>query len=408
MEARRSPPARAVAVKPMTSASRRPVILTTVGHYLPGFRAGGPVRSIAHLVEHLADEFDVRILTSDRDLGDEAPYPGVEPDRWIPVGSARVHYTSPARQGPRGMAAILRDVPYDVLYLNSCFSPRFTVLPLALRRLGVVPRRPTVLAPRGEFSPGALALKAPKKRSYLALGRAAGLFSGLRWQASTAHEAADIARVIGAGVPVSVACDLPAARDGTEPAHTPRQPGEPLRVAFVSRLSPKKNLDYALKVLQQVKAPVRFTIRGPAEDAAYAAACRHLAAQLGENVAVDWAGPVAPEQVGELFAAHDLFFFPTRGENYGHVIAEALAAGTPVLIADTTPWRGLAEAGIGDDLPLDDPAAFAARIEAFAAEPAEIAQARRARAAAYVRQEARLSADILANRTMFRAALGVT
>ena len=52
------------------------------------------------------------------------------------------------------------------------------------------------------------------------------------------------------------------------------------------------------------------------------------------------------------------FFFPTLGENYGHVIYEALDSGCPVLISDQTPWRGLSEVGAGWDLPLDKPDLF--------------------------------------------------
>lgn len=390
----------------MTPPPRRPVILTSASHYLPGFRAGGPVRSIAHLVEHLADEFDFRILTSDRDLGDDAPYAGVEPDRWVSVGRAQVHYTSPAQLTPLALARIIRAVPHDLLYLNSFFAPRFSILPLVLRRLGVLAGVPTVMAPRGEFSEGALALKATKKRGYLALGRAFGLFRNLRWQASSEFEARDIFRLIGDGANVEIACDLTAELDDVTPVHVARGSGEPLRIVFVSRISPKKNLDYALKVLSQVCAPIQFTICGPAEDADYVKLCRALAAQLGSHVRVEWADAVPADRIGELFAAHDLFLFPTRGENFGHVIAEALAAGTPVLVSDATPWRGLAAAGVGEDLPLSDPAAFAARIDTLAGEGRDAAAARRARAVAFIRARQQQGGDVLANRLLFRRALG--
>lgn len=71
-------------------------------------------------------------------------------------------------------------------------------------------------------------------------------------------------------------------------------------------------------------------------------------------------------------AEHDLFFLPTRGENYGHVVAEALAAGTPVLLSDTTPWRNLHELQVGWDLPLEDIEGFRNAIdEAACKSPAE-------------------------------------
>ena len=48
-----------------------------------------------------------------------------------------------------------------------------------------------------------------------------------------------------------------------------------------------------------------------------------------------------------------MFFLPTLGENFGHVIAES-----PVLISDQTPWRNLKNHGVGWDLPLNDPDSF--------------------------------------------------
>ena len=68
---------------------------------------------------------------------------------------------------------------------------------------------------------------------------------------------------------------------------------------------------------------------------------------------------------------YDVFFFPTKGENYGHVIAEALCAGLPIVIADTTPWRNLQNLGIGWDLPLSNPDAFSAALDELATMPAE-------------------------------------
>jgi glycosyltransferase involved in cell wall biosynthesis len=76
---------------------------------------------------------------------------------------------------------------------------------------------------------------------------------------------------------------------------------------------------------------------------------------------------IPPARVIEALAFQDLFFLPTLGENYGHAIVDSLLAGTPVLISDQTPWRGLAAARAGWDLPLGDPAAFAAVIARAAA-----------------------------------------
>ena len=62
-------------------------------------------------------------------------------------------------------------------------------------------------------------------------------------------------------------------------------------------------------------------------------------------------------------ARYDLFYLPTLGENFGHVIAEALGCGLPVLIADTTPWRNLQQQKLGWDISLSLPDQFVAAVE---------------------------------------------
>lgn len=52
-------------------------VLTFVGYYPPACKAGGPIRSIANLVECLGHEFDFRVVTPDRDAGDTGPFEGI-------------------------------------------------------------------------------------------------------------------------------------------------------------------------------------------------------------------------------------------------------------------------------------------------------------------------------------------
>ena len=65
-------------------------------------------------------------------------------------------------------------------------------------------------------------------------------------------------------------------------------------------------------------------------------------------------------------AKNHLFFLPTLGENFGHIILEAFCAGCPVLISDQTPWRDLEEKGVGWNLPLDQPELFREVLQRFA------------------------------------------
>jgi glycosyltransferase involved in cell wall biosynthesis len=338
-------------------------VLILADYYLPGSRAGGPIRSLANLVESLGDEFTFRLVTRDRDCGGERAYPGVEPDRWQRVGKAQVLYLSPRRTSLACWQRLLSRTPYDVLYLNSFFSSQFTIKPLLLRRLGLVPRRATVLSPKGELAASALAIKNRKKRLFATLAQRVALYRGLTWQASSAYEAADIARHWASPSPddLLIAPDMaaPVSRQAPPPS---KKPGA-LAAAFLSRIVPVKNLDGALSVLAEVSGDIDFTIYGPVEDTAYWASCEERIAALPPRVRVRCVGAVSPRDVPGLLCRQHLFFLPTRGENFGHAIVEALAAGCPVLIGDQTPWRNLRECQAGWDLPVDRPDLFRAALQ---------------------------------------------
>src|SRR5699024_8494676 len=109
---------------------------------------------------------------------------------------------------------------------------------------------------------------------------------------------------------------------------------------------------FALRTLTRVEGDVRLDIYGPIEDKTYYSECKGLMDSLPDNCEVNYLGAVAPNDVRKVMTNYDLLFLPTRGENYGHVIFEALAAGLPVLISDRTSWNDLEDAGVGWTLPL--------------------------------------------------------
>lgn len=362
---------------PPNAERQKPVVLIFLGHYLPGYRAGGPIRSIANLVEALGDEYEFRVVTSDRDLGDGQPYPHVPLGQWMAVGKAHVIYLRVRWDWVWRCRALLREVKPDLVYVNSFFSRAFSMAAImAWRTLPRTHRPGLVLAPRGEFSKGAIGLKWMRKQTYLLLAKLFGCHSSIVWHASTAFEGNDIDREVGiqkkmamagpipgvSGALIATALDLPAPRDG-RPVPFRAKPKGVLRIAFLSRIVPMKNLAFALEILKGLRGQVKFTVYGPAEDAAYWALCRKQIAEMPDNVTVEHVGAIAHEDVFDTLRSNDILLFPTLGENFGHVIVEALQAGCPVAISDRTPWRNLAAAGVGWDLPLDDIGAFQAVVQ---------------------------------------------
>ncbi len=383
----------------------RPTILIFVATYLPGYKSGGPLQSISNLVEHLGDKFQFRVITSDRDLGGIDPYPGIKPGQWQTLGKAQVCYLSPEMQILRVFARLLRETPHDIVYFNSFLNSRFTTRPLLAQRLHLAQSRPTVIAPRGEFSEGALSLKSNKKRIFMLVARLIGLHSGLTWQASSEHEAADIQNLLGhLAHDIQVARNFPRRTSAVVPLGL-RQKDAPLRVVYLSRIVPMKNLVFALEVLAKVKVPVIFSIYGPYEDATYWARCEAVIARMPSHIQVRAHGPVDTSQVMQILSGQDLFFLPTLGENYGHVIAEAFMAGLPVLVSDQTPWRRLAESGIGADLALHDHAPFARWIDSLSAMNKNEVTKLKKRVAKKAAQISDISATMRANVNLFESRL---
>ncbi len=342
----------------------KPTILTFVKYYLPGFKSGGPVRSISNMVEALGDEFEFRIVTSDRDFLDVVPYPRITQDAWIRVGKAFVYYVSPERRKLLTWARLIRDTPHAVLYLNSLFDPMYSLLPLLARKLVGSLARPIVVAPRGECYPGALSVKKWKKEVFLVIARIVGLYGNVVWHASTEDEAELIRRRFGGAVRLAIARDLPSKSRQQETSREAIDTPGPLRIIFLSRISRKKNLDFALRVLAKTPVRIQFDIWGIWDDLNYWKKCEDQIQFLPDHVTACYRGVADHSEVCKILREYDLLFLPTRGENYGHVIAEAFSVGTPVLLSDQTPWRNLRSEGVGWDLPLGNgEAAFLEAIE---------------------------------------------
>lgn len=339
----------------MTVDSRTRV-LVFIGAYLPGFKGGGPVTSIRNLVDRLSDEIAFRVVAPDRDLFSETAYPDMPVREWTQLGKEKVLYLPPTPLNVLDVLTTLRLTPHDVVYLNSFFSPRYTIPVLILRRLGLIPRRPVVLAVRGEFAPAALALKSKKKQAYLKLAQKIGLLRNVIFHATNPIEEDRIRTVLGPNVRTHLA--PPLARVPNPVEREVKSGSGPLQLVFLGRVAPMKNLDYALEVLAEVSIPTEFTIYGPLEDEQYWKLCQGLIAKLPAHINVKYGGSLDPAEVPETLGQYDLLFLPTRGENFGHVIAEALAAGCPVLISDQTPWQDLEENKCGWTLPLEDRTRF--------------------------------------------------
>ena len=332
----------------------------------PGFKAGGVVRAVVNLVEALAQDIDISIVTSDRDHLDTAPYPGIAVNRWTQRGGYRVFYLSPGAPGYLHLGRILRDPAWDVVHISGVFDPLYTLWPLAALRTVPASRRPRViLQPHGMLGEGALRLKKRKKQIFLSTARQFGFFDGVVWHATSGLESAEVRAVFGDGAHIDEAANLADPPSAEPPGERGKTAGQ-VRFCFFSRITPKKGLLEALRFvgLSAAGPGVVFDILGPVDDAGYWQACQlEMEGLRRRGVETTHRGAIARDDVHRTLSGYHVMVLPTYNENFGYVILEALLAGCLVLLSDQTPWLDLAERQVGWTLRLADEAGFARAID---------------------------------------------
>jgi glycosyltransferase involved in cell wall biosynthesis len=347
-------------------------ILVFIPNYLPGYKSGGILRTVVNTVDWLNSDYEFWIVTRDRDLGSDEPYQEISTNEWQYVQGAMVLYLPPESITIHNLTKLIEATSHDLIHLNSFFDSVFTIKVLLARRMGWLSRKPLILSPRGEFVEGPLKLKYTKKITYIYLSKLLGFYKNVIWHASSKYELQDFVKVMKVNVgDAHVALDLPS-KVNVDTANSKLLTDSALRVVFLSRLTREKNLDYALRILKNVKSKIIFDIYGPDEDALYWRECEAYIKQLPDNVTVSYHGSLTPSEVAEIFNCYDLFFFPSRGENYGHVIAEAISVGTKVLISKNTPWLDLEVDGLGWDVDLRDESVFIEIIDEMASERLDV------------------------------------
>ena len=333
----------------------KPKILIFIDWYLPAYKAGGPVKSVPNLVDNLKSNFDFDIITSDRDFGDESPFHEVELDNWLNFSSGvRIFYSSKVKAFSF-YKKIISENNYKFIYLNSLYSIKFSILPLLISRLI---GQKVILAPRGMLGKGALEIKKVKKLIFISTIKFLLLDKYVKWQATSFEEYLEIQSIFERSV-ISVVPNIPSSSVNFIKAK--KKLKNELKLCFISRISEKKNLLFALERLiefdnnLQGEKSINFDIYGPIEDNLYWEKCKLLIDSTSWRFTkVSYNGFLKPDEISSALSNYHFLFLPTRNENFGHIIYEAFCSRTPVIVSDQTPWKSLKEKNIGLDFDLND------------------------------------------------------
>jgi glycosyltransferase involved in cell wall biosynthesis len=333
-------------------------ILIFIDWYLPGFKAGGPIRSCAALVAQLKHAADFYIVTRNTDYCETEPYQNIQSNKWnILSEGENVYYLSKENLKAAQIKEIIGSKDFTQVYINGIYSFYFSILPLYFAKKKI---KNVIVAPRGMLAQSAINVKGFKKNIFLFVCKHFGLYSKVIFHSTATEESNDILKYINKNSKVIFAPNLSLAKN--EIHQTKIKKNGELNLINVARISPEKNLLYALEILLSVKIFVKFDIYGPIYDAIYWDQCLALIKKMPSNITVNYLGSIENYLLPEKFSNAHFMLMPTRGENFGHIIIESLAAGCPVIISDQTPWKNLNKKNIGWEFELSKKAEFIATI----------------------------------------------
>lgn len=333
-------------------------ILILTGRYLPGYKDGGPVRTLKNLTDSIGDKYKFTICCADRDHGDVKAYDNIKVNDINIVGNTDVFYV---RDGKFSFSVIKKLAnENDVIYVCGPYNS-YAIKALILNRLNLI-KKPFVLAPMGSFSKGALNIKSTKKKVFLTLFKMLSFFKNVYFSVTSEVEEKELKEALKISNKCFIAQDPQRAFDESLTHNLFRRDGK-LNVVFLSRICEKKNLIGALNILKNVKGEINFHVYGTMEDESYYNDCLKIVNELPSNVSFEYKGEANSNEVPVIMSKYDVFLFPTLGENFGHVISEALLAGTIPVISNTTPWNDFDEKKCGFVIDLSDIEKFAKTID---------------------------------------------
>lgn len=276
------------------------------------------MQSVANLIREYREGVEYLIFCGDTDLNG-AELENITSNEWIPFNEyTKVWYAKPSNRSETLLKLVEKEQP-TVLYIIGMFSWYFNIVPMMYCK---APRK--ILSSRGMLHPGALSQKKWKKKIYLELFKMLDYQYKVDFHATDEEEAEYIRSFFREPAKVFVAGNFPV-KVGLLPL--PVKDAGKLRMVSIALISPMKNILLILEALSNIKDEVEYDIYGPVKDEDYLDRCKEQIKVLPGNIQVQIHKEIEPAEVKDALGKAHLFVLPSKSENFGHALYEALSGG---------------------------------------------------------------------------------
>jgi glycosyltransferase involved in cell wall biosynthesis len=294
-------------------------------YFYPALKAGGPVKSLYLLKKKLDSNFDIKIFTSAYDIdGKEVQQ---QKKNFIIVKN----FFSLIK----GLLILFSDRHSQILYFNSFFSFKFTIIPLILAKIFL--KKKIIISPRGELFNSEVEKKKIKKNLYLFFFKSF-LKKNIYFHVTSLLEKKTIKKLFPNNK-IEIVENLSIKSD----FNLKKKKFEKNKIKFVylSRITKKKNLHLAIDLLSNINNNVELDIYGNIEDNAYWINIKKLILQKSsERFKINYKG-FADKRINKILENYNFFILLSDSENFGHVILEAMMAGCIPVVSKNLPWQDI-------------------------------------------------------------------
>jgi glycosyltransferase involved in cell wall biosynthesis len=288
---------------------------------------------------HATGAVRVAVATTDADGAGRALPASARPETAVPIyWFPRTFSERWKFSGPLATWLATHAADFQVVHVHALWSHSTWAAGRAAHHSGV----PLVVRPCGMLSPYTFSRQAWLKRAYWQWLEEPNLRRAAAFHVTSQGEASEVRRFFPRAHVTVLPLGLPAAAWTTPPQrgqvrHRFGVAADTPLVLFLSRLHPKKGiLDVLLPAWKQVGAPGHLLILGGPDEHApdHEAKIRAAIAALGLTQRVTLGGAIAPQERWAAYDDADVFVLPSQSENFGVVVAEAMARGVPVVVSE--------------------------------------------------------------------------